>query len=63
MNVFDVADTNIESIYKTILKATKWKKTSALRKLYGNGESSKKIVKILETIQINDKLIQKQIQY
>ena len=61
-NVFDVTNTSIELIYEAIKKAIKWNKKSIPIGPYGSGNASKKIVKILETIQINDKLIQKQIQ-
>jgi UDP-N-acetylglucosamine 2-epimerase (non-hydrolysing)/GDP/UDP-N,N'-diacetylbacillosamine 2-epimerase (hydrolysing) len=63
-NVIDVTD-NTKLIYLAIKKAIKMKKSLKLEstKIYGNGKSSKKIVKILETISLSKDLIQKQITY
>jgi len=62
-NVIDVDNTS-NSIITGIQKAFNLKKKKFRRnKIYGNGKSSKKIVKILENITIDKRLIQKQIQY
>ena len=52
-------------IKKAIIQALKRKKQGKIIKgnIYGNGLASKKIVKILEKIKIDNKLIQKQIFY
>ncbi len=64
-NVIDVEDVKIELIVKAITKALRMKKNKELKncKIYGNGKSSNKIVRILEKIQLNNELIQKQIFY
>jgi UDP-hydrolysing UDP-N-acetyl-D-glucosamine 2-epimerase len=52
------------SITNGIKKALRFKdKQFEMNKIYGNGKASKKIVKILESISIDKRLIQKQIQY
>ncbi|MHA7646456.1 UDP-N-acetylglucosamine 2-epimerase [Nitrosopumilus sp. S4] len=53
------------NISRAINLALKIKNQKTLLKtgIYGNGKASKKIVKILETIKIDEKLIQKQITY
>lgn len=63
-NVIDV-DHNSNLIYDAINKIinSKTKQKQKTGYIYGNGNASKKIVNILETILINDKLIQKQIIY
>ena len=62
-NVIDVTN-NTNSIINGIQKAFRLKNTKFKRnRIYGNGKSSEKIVKILENIIIDKRLIQKQIQY
>ena len=63
-NVIDVKDNSV-LIYNTIKKLfnPKSKHIGKLSSIYGSGNTSKKIIKILETIPLNDKLIQKQIMY
>lgn len=60
-NVFDANYDRIE-IFSAIQKALLWKGNIA-NKVYGRGDSSKKIVKILENSDISNKIIQKQITY
>jgi len=64
-NVIDIEYPNSELIKKSIIKALKMKKTflKTQEKLYGEGNSSKKIAEILEKIKLDKKLIQKQITY
>ena len=64
-NVIDVENILSNNIYKSILKGLKNKENKLLKtnKIYGNGTSSQKIVKILETIPISEKLIKKEIMY
>ena len=63
-NIFDVPNTNVNSILRGIKNALESsKQRHAKRTIYGDGNASKKIVKQLEHIIINDKLIQKQIFY
>ena len=62
----NVINTNTRhtSIRNGIKKAIKFKnKKFKMNKIYGNGNTSKKIIKILENIPIDKRLIQKQIQY
>lgn len=63
-NVIDTrSDSN--SIYSAILKGLRMKKNKKFRNnyIYGNGKSAQKIVQLLEKININKDLIQKQISY
>lgn len=63
-NVVDVEDISVDNIHKSILSAFKMKKRKPAKTLiYGNGTASKKIVKHLERITLDRKLIQKQIYY
>lgn len=63
-NVINVKNISENSIHRTINMVLKMKKhSSSDRNVYGNGHASKKIVNVLERIQINDNLIQKQIFY
>jgi UDP-hydrolysing UDP-N-acetyl-D-glucosamine 2-epimerase len=64
-NVIDVANYSPNLIHKAILKAIRMKRQNTLIKesIYGNGNASKKIVKHLERITLDKKLIQKQIYY
>jgi UDP-N-acetylglucosamine 2-epimerase len=63
-NVIDVNDDS-NLIYAAIKKImnSKAKQKQQTEYIYGNGTASKKIVNILETISLNDELIQKQIMY
>ena len=63
-NVIDVEHFNQKSIYHAIKKSLGLKREK-LRdiSIYGEGNISKKIVKQLERIKLNSKLIQKQITY
>ena len=60
-NVFDAGNSKRE-IIKSIAEAITWKGNKAL-KVYGEGNSAKKIVNILEKADISEKIIQKQITY
>jgi len=52
------------SITNGIKKAIRFKdKQFKMNKIYGDGKASEKIIKILENISIDKRLIQKQIQY
>tara|TARA_B110000495_G_scaffold201769_1_gene220022 strand:+ start:3327 stop:4475 length:1149 start_codon:yes stop_codon:yes gene_type:complete len=62
-NVMDVTNISSHSILKAINQSFMNKNKIQKSKPYGNGSAAKKIRKILETIEINDKLIQKQITY
>jgi UDP-N-acetylglucosamine 2-epimerase (non-hydrolysing)/GDP/UDP-N,N'-diacetylbacillosamine 2-epimerase (hydrolysing) len=59
------SDEKSVNLSNAISNALKIKSTKQLSKsnIYGNGTSSKKIVKTLEKIKLNEKLIQKQISY
>ena len=63
-NIFDVPNTNVNYILRGIRNALESSKQRHSKStIYGDGNASKKIVKQLERITINDKLIQKQIFY
>lgn len=64
-NVIDVPDNSTHSIYNAIIRALKYNKKMKFKNkfLYGNGKASQKIVKFLESVKINDELIQKQITF
>ena len=62
-NVFDLKDTSVKSIYHTILKTLKIKKSIKLTNIYGIGNASKKILRYLEKINLSKNLIQKNIFY
>jgi GDP/UDP-N,N'-diacetylbacillosamine 2-epimerase (hydrolysing) len=64
-NVIDVEKIISANIQKSILQALKIKEKNLLTKdnIYGNGKSSQKILKILETISLSSKLINKEIMY
>ena len=64
-NVMDVEKIISTNIQKSILNALKIKEKNLLTKdnIYGNGKSSQKIIKILETISLSSKLINKEIMY
>ena len=58
------AENSIVSIHSKLVKALKMKKQDLLTaSIYGNGDAGNKIVKYLDTIKLNEKLIQKQISY
>jgi GDP/UDP-N,N'-diacetylbacillosamine 2-epimerase (hydrolysing) len=60
-NVYDV-DFSSDAIHKLIIKCIKIQKKKNNHKfIYGKGNTAKKIIKILENIEINKNLIQKQI--
>lgn len=63
-NVIHVPNHSIEQIHKAIKISLNIKKNSLKNSyIYGKGNSSKKIVSILEKIKIDKNLIQKQIFY
>ncbi len=64
-NVIDIRTVTTNSVYHGIVKALKMKKNYNIKSdnLYGNGNASKKIAKILEKITLNKELIKKQISY
>jgi len=64
-NVININNENTPSIYKGIMIALrrKQKGKAVTESIYGNGNASKKIVRYLENFKINDKLLEKQIQY
>ena len=64
-NVITVTNENMNSIYSAIIHALGKKKEGRLGvdNLYGKGDTAKKIVRYLEEIPLNNKLIQKQISY
>ena len=64
-NVINVKDNSIKSINKAIVQSLKIKKLpkKSSNYIYGKGDTAKKIVKILEKINIDKDLIQKQIHY
>ena len=61
-NIFNVSKFDKNDIFNVISKAMKYKK-SKNNFVYGHVNTAKKIAKILETIRLNDELIQKQITY
>ena len=62
-NVLDLKYASVKSIYDTILKALKIKKSVKSTNVYGNGNASKKILYCLEKINLSKDLIQKNIFY
>jgi UDP-hydrolysing UDP-N-acetyl-D-glucosamine 2-epimerase len=64
-NVINVEKVTSTLIYKAILKALNFgnKNKSQIKQVYGNGNASKKIVKHLEKISLDEQLIKKQISY
>lgn len=63
-NVFNVKKPSVKTIYETIIKALKLQKRQFLNaRPYGSENASSKIVKHLENIKLDEKLIQKKIQY
>jgi len=63
-NIIHVKGNSINEIYLSIKKSLMKKKNhSKKHNIYGTGNASKKIVRILETIPLDQSLIQKQISY
>ena len=62
-HVKSIDGNTIKSIQNNILKNLKSKKKSKITKIYGDGNSSLKIVKILEKIKLNKDLVSKSISY
>ena len=64
-NVINVKNVSIQNIQNAIKKSLKSnsKKVVRVNNIYGTGNSSKKITRILENIPLDEKLIQKQITY
>lgn len=64
-NVFNVKNETVQKISLTIIKALniKNRKKFVNKQIYGNGTASRKIVKHLEKIKLDQELIQKQILY
>lgn len=62
-NVLDLKYASVKSVYDTILKALKIKKSIKSTNVYGNGNASKKILYCLEKINLSKDLIQKNIFY
>ena len=63
-NIINVSNSSTPLILKAIKKALNTKLNDPTNfNVYGNGSSSKKIIKILENIKIIEELIQKQISY
>jgi GDP/UDP-N,N'-diacetylbacillosamine 2-epimerase (hydrolysing) len=63
-NIFDVKGNSSNLIYDMIIKTQKIKKSDLSKlRIFGNGDSSKKITKYLENIKITSNLIEKQLSY
>ncbi len=63
-NIINVSGNSISEIQKAVIKSLKKNNSKKMKKsIYGNGTSYKKIVRILETIKINDELLKKKISY
>ena len=64
-NILDIKDDSVKSIHNSIIKALRTKKSShkITDYIYGKGIAAKEIVRILEKINLNKDLIQKQIHY
>ena len=63
-NVLNVEDNSVISISNNLVKALKMKKQMlGTVSIYGNGSTAKKIKKHLETIKLNNMLIEKEIAY
>ena len=62
-NIIHVKGNSSNEIYLAIKKGLSKKKNNSKKNVYGNGDASKKIVKILETIKLDQSLIEKQISY
>ena len=63
-NIIHVKGNSVNEIYLAIKKSLMKRKNNSKKKnIYGTGNASKKIVRILETISLDQSLIQKQISY
>jgi len=63
-NVVDVVNNSQIMIYRAIMRAIRKKpKKIKNERIYGDGNASKKIVRYLETIKLNERLINKQLFY
>jgi UDP-N-acetylglucosamine 2-epimerase (non-hydrolysing)/GDP/UDP-N,N'-diacetylbacillosamine 2-epimerase (hydrolysing) len=62
-NITSIENPTSKLIYHQITKSLYSNEKTKISKIYGNGNSSKKIVQILEKIKLDEKLIQKQIYY
>ena len=62
-NVIDVSGNSASEIFDIIEYVSTRKNLSVNNKIYGSGNTSSKIIQILETIHLDDQLIQKQISY
>ncbi len=63
-NIINVSGNSISEIQKAVIESLKKNNSKKIKQsIYGNGTSSKKIVRILETIKINDELLKKKINY
>lgn len=64
-NIINISGNSVLDIRKAVDKSMKNNKSKKTLKqlIYGNGTTSKKIVKILETIKINEELLKKQISF
>jgi GDP/UDP-N,N'-diacetylbacillosamine 2-epimerase (hydrolysing) len=63
-NIINISGNSISEIQKAVIKSLKKNNIKKMKhSIYGNGTSSKKIVKKLETIKINDELLKKKNSY
>jgi len=63
-NIINISGNSVSEIQKAVIKSLKKNNSKKMKdSIYGNGTSSKKIVKKLETIQINDELLKKKNSY
>lgn len=62
-NVYDVSNESSDAIYRVINKGLKVRIKIRNKNIFGTGNASSKIVKVLERINLDKKLIQKQIMY
>ncbi len=64
-NIINISGNSVSEIRNAVIKSLKKNNSKKTSKqfIYGNGTSSKKIVKILKTIKINEELLKKQISY
>jgi UDP-hydrolysing UDP-N-acetyl-D-glucosamine 2-epimerase len=59
-SVIDIKIPTVDKIYTEIMKIFSVTKRNKKRKIHGSGNASKKIIRHLENLSINEKLIQKQ---
>ena len=62
-HIYDVSEHSSNEIYRNLLKALNAKQKTKNKSIYGHGNASKKIVKILESMKITDSLIDKKLQF